>query len=76
MLSIIIGVLLIAFTVVACMPSLLNWGSEILLVLKGAAPVLSALIGITAIFVGISDLRERKEAKKEELESKSSEENK
>jgi hypothetical protein len=37
-------------------------------VLKGAAPVIAVFIGIVAILLGIADLRDRQEAKREELE--------
>ena len=44
MISIIIGLLLIAFTVVSALPSCLGWGTEIIAFLKGCAPVLSVRI--------------------------------
>lgn len=66
MLAMIIGILLIAFTVFAALPGFIGWGAEIVAFLKGAAPVLSAFIGIVAIFIGIADIKDKKEAKKEE----------
>ena len=66
MLAMIIGILLIAFTVFAALPGFIGWGAEIVAILKGAAPVLSAFIGIVAIFIGIADIKDKKEAKKEE----------
>ena len=74
MLAMIIGILLIAFTVFAALPGFIGWGAEIIIFLKGAAPVLSAFIGIIAIFIGIADMKDKKEAKKEEEASKLSEE--
>ena len=74
MLAMIIGILLIAFTVFAALPGFIGWGAEIVAFLKGAAPVLSAFIGIVAIFIGIADIKDKKEAKKEEEASKKSEE--
>lgn len=70
MLAMIIGVVLILFTIFAALPSFLGWGAEIITFLKGAAPVLSAFIGIIAIFVGIADIKDKKEAKKEEEASR------
>jgi hypothetical protein len=70
MLAMIIGLLLIAFTVFAALPGFIGWGAEIVAFLKGAAPVLSAFIGIIAIFIGIADIKDKKEAKKEEEASK------
>ncbi|MCR5724929.1 MAG: hypothetical protein K6G80_07585 [Treponema sp.] len=67
MFAIISGILLIGFTVVACLPSCLNWGTDIISFLKGAAPVASAFIGLIAFFIGYADIKDKKEAKKEEL---------
>jgi len=74
MVAMIIGVILIAFTVAAALPGFLGWGNEIIMFLKGCAPVLSALIGILAIFIGIADIKDKKEAAKEELASRKYEE--
>ncbi len=69
MVSLIVGILCIAFTVFALIPGLpLNWGPQVLDFLKGAAPVLTALIGLLAVFIGIADIKDRIEAKKEEEE--------
>ena len=65
MISIIIGLLLIAFTVVSALPSCLGWGTEIIAFLKGCAPVLSAFIGLIALFIGAADIKDKNEAKKE-----------
>lgn len=67
---IIIGIILIVFCVVACMPEILGWGPEIISFLKGASPVFAAFVGLIAIFIGIADLKDKKEAKKEEAEAK------
>ena len=74
MVAIIIGIILIAFTVAAALPCFLNWGPEIIMFLKGCAPVLSALLGILAIFIGVADIKDKKEAEKEEEASKKFEE--
>ena len=66
----IIGIVLIAFTVFAALPGFLGWGPEIVAFLKGAAPVLSAFLGVISIFVGIADIKDKKEAKKEEEASR------
>ena len=67
MLSLIIGFVLVAFTVYAVLPFdfCLNWGSVVVEFLKGAAPVIAALIGIICIFIGIADIKDKKEAIKE-----------
>jgi len=38
----------------------------VLTFLRGGAPVLAILIGIIAVFIGIADMKDRAEAKKEE----------
>jgi uncharacterized membrane protein len=66
MVALIVGVILIAFTVIAALPSVLGWGPEIILFIKGCLPVLSAFCGLLAVFIGIADLKDKREAKKEE----------
>ena len=57
----------------ASLPFGLNWTDNIVFVLKGAAPILAALVGLLAILIGIADLRDRNEAKREEREAINSE---
>lgn len=75
MFSVIVGILLVAFSVFAALPAGigLGWGDEILFVLKGAAPVLALLFGIFAFFIGFADINDRREAKLEEEEAEKSE---
>ena len=70
MVALIVGILFIAFSVVAVLPvpGLLQWGTEVINFLKGGAPVLALFIGLIAIFIGIADIKDRIEAKKEEAE--------
>ena len=73
--ALIVGVLLVLFTVFAALPPALvgfglGWGSEIVLFLKGCLPILAAFIGLVAIFIGIADLKDKKEARKEEAAAK------
>lgn len=70
MVSLIVGIIFCAFTVFAALPVGLNWGSEIIHFLKGATPCLAAFVGLIAIFIGIADLKDKSEAKKEELACK------
>ncbi|MBR0495723.1 MAG: hypothetical protein IJJ71_06085 [Treponema sp.] len=71
MVTIIFGILCIAFTVFACLPTGLglSWGEEVVFFLKGAMPVLAAVVGLLAILIGIADIRDRHEAKREEMEA-------
>lgn len=75
MAALIVGVLMIAFCVFACLPSGIGlaWGPDVVNFLKGCAPVLSAFIGLLAVFIGFADLKDKKEAKKEEQAAKAAE---
>lgn len=71
MISIIIGLLFIAFTVFAVLPmGPLAWGADVLSFLKGMAPVLAAFIALILFFIGAADIKDKKEAKKEEMTEK------
>ncbi len=69
MLAIIFGLLLIAFCVFAVLPQGLDWGSYVLIALKGDGPLLAVLVGIAAILIGFADIQDKKEARKEEREA-------
>ena len=66
MVAIIVGLVLIAFTVFVALPGGLSGGAEIISFLKGASPVVAAFVGLIAVFIGIADLKDKNEAKKEE----------
>jgi hypothetical protein len=68
MVALIVGALLIAFAIFACVPGPLGWMSDVINFLKGSVPVLAALVGLIAVFIGIADIKDRLEAKKEEAE--------
>ena len=69
MISIFIGLIFIAFTVFAVLPSCpLNWSAEVIAFLKGLAPVLAAFVGIICLFIGAADIKDKSEAKKEDAE--------
>ena len=78
MVSLIIGLIFIAFTVFSVLPNMpLNWGSDVVLFLKVCAPVLAAFLGLILLFIGAADIKDKKEAKKEEKEARArAEENK
>ena len=70
MVSLIFGIIFIAFTVFSVLPAApLAWGDNVVEFLKGFLPVLSAYIGLVAILIGIADIKDKKEAKREEIES-------
>jgi hypothetical protein len=68
MVALIIGLILIAFAIFACVPGPLAWWADVINFLKGSLPVLAAFIGLVAIFIGVADIKDRLEAKKEEAE--------
>ena len=71
MVSLIIGLIFIAFTVFSVLPNMpLNWGCEVVLFLKGCAPVVAAFLGLILLFIGAADIKDKKEAKKEEKEAR------
>lgn len=75
MISLAVGVILIAFTVFAVLPSMpLNWGADVIAFLKGCAPVFAAFIGLICLFIGAADIKDKNEAKKEEIEARARDE--
>jgi hypothetical protein len=79
--SLFIGIVVLAAAVFAALPPDsvgfgLGWWKDILAFLRGGLPVIAVLIGLVAIFIGIADIKDRAEAKKEkaaapdEVESK------
>jgi len=68
MVALIVGILFVAFAVFACLPGPLSWWTEVIAFLKGMLPVLAAFVGIIAVFIGIADIKDRIEAKREEAE--------
>ena len=76
MISVILGIILIAFTVFSVMPSLpLHWGADVIAFLKGCAPVSAAFLGLICLFIGAAEKKNKNEAKKEEKEAKAKSEN-
>ncbi|HPM73277.1 MAG TPA: hypothetical protein PLE25_09930, partial [Spirochaetales bacterium] len=57
----------------ACLPGTLDWWQDVLAFLRGSVPVLAAFIGLIAVFIGVADIKDRIEAKKEEAEEASAE---
>jgi hypothetical protein len=66
--ALVIGVLILCAAVLAVLPIGLGWWDEVLIFLRGAVPVIAAFIGLIAVFVGIADIKDQSEAKKEEKE--------
>jgi hypothetical protein len=74
MVALVVGILLVLFGIYAVLPvstpGFLNWSREVVQFLKGAAPIMAFLIGLVSFFIGIADIKDKIEAKKEEKEDK------
>lgn len=72
MVALIVGLLFILFAVYSVLPINASWTLEwwpyVLDFLKGGVPILALFIGLIAVFIGIADIKDRIEAKKEEAE--------
>ncbi|MCL1836440.1 MAG: hypothetical protein FWG46_02705 [Treponema sp.] len=68
--SLIIGIVILAAAAFAVLsPETagfgLGWGQDVLAVLRGGLPVFAIAVAIIAVFIGIADIKDRAEAKKE-----------
>ena len=70
MVALIVGIVFIAFAAIVVLPFGFNWGADVLLFLRGMLPVLAVFIGLIAVFIGIADIKDRMDARKEEEEEK------
>jgi hypothetical protein len=66
----IIGIIVLAAAVFAALPPDmlgfgLGWWGDVLRFLRGGLPVIAVLIGLIAVFIGIADMKDRAEARKE-----------
>ena len=70
MIALTVGIVLVLFAVYAVIPVpkpwSLGWTEDLLEFLRGGVPVLAVFIGLVAFFVGIADIKDKIEAKKEE----------
>jgi len=69
--SLIIGIVILAAAAFAAIPRDaagfgLGWWKDVLVFLRGGLPVIAVLVGLIAVFIGIADMKDRTEAKKEE----------
>ncbi|MCX7787369.1 MAG: hypothetical protein N2442_06710 [Spirochaetes bacterium] len=68
-----IGLVLVAVYLVLPVSWSPQWLNSVLEFLKGGIPIGALMIGLLAIFIGITDIKDRIEAKKEEEKEKSEE---
>jgi hypothetical protein len=68
--ALVLGLVIIAAAVFAVLPAGLDWRDDVFAFLRGAAPVLALFVGLIAVFIGIADIKDRAEVKKEEAGEK------
>ncbi len=70
MVALVIGLILILFAIYSVLPVSwsLQWWPAVVEFLKGGVPILALFIGIIAFFIGIADIKDKIESKKEEEE--------
>jgi flagellar biosynthesis/type III secretory pathway M-ring protein FliF/YscJ len=69
--ALIVGIVFVLFAVYSVLPLPgwgLNWWQDVLQFLRGGVPLVAVLVGIIAVFIGIADIKDRIEAKREEAE--------
>lgn len=69
--SLLCGIIILAAAVFAVLPPEtagfgFGWWKDVLAFLRGGLPVIAVFIALVAIFIGIADMKDRAEAKKEE----------
>ncbi len=75
MVALLIGLLLVLFAVYSVLPFswALNWWPDVIQFLKGGVPIIAVFIGLISFFVGVADIKDRIETKKEEEEDREAE---
>jgi hypothetical protein len=75
--ALVLGIVILAAAAFAVLPETtgfgLNWGRDVLAFLRGGLPVIAVFIALIAVFIGIADMKDRAEAKKEEAAEKTGE---
>ena len=70
MVALIVGIIFVAFAVYSVLPVewSLQWWPYVVDFLQGGVPIIAVFIGLIAAFIGIADIKDRIEAKREEAE--------
>jgi hypothetical protein len=63
--ALILGIVILFAVAFSVLPAGLGWGQEVLVFLKGALPVIAAFVGFVALFIGVADIKDQSESKKE-----------
>jgi len=67
--TLILGLVVFTAAVLAILPAGLGWGEEVLAFLRGVLPVIFGLVGLIMVFVGITGIKDRLDAKKKSPEN-------
>ena len=62
--ALILGLVFISAAVLVILPIGLGWGEDVFAFLRGALPVVFGLIGLIMVFVGITGIKDRIDARK------------
>ena len=78
MVALFVGIVFILFAVYAVLPIAwsLQWWPAVLQFIKGGLPIFAFFIGLLAVFIGIAEIKDRIEAKKEEENERQEQETK
>jgi hypothetical protein len=76
--ALLLGIVILAAAVFAVLPPEtagfgLGWWDDVLAFLRGGLPVIAAFVALIAVFIGVADMKDRVEAKKEEAGENSGE---
>jgi hypothetical protein len=76
--ALVIGIIILAAAVFSVLSPAalgfgLGWWKDVLAFLRGGLPVIAVFVAFIAIFVGIADMKDRAEAKKEKKSGENSE---
>jgi uncharacterized membrane protein len=63
--ALILGIVILFAVAFSVLPAGLGWGQDVLAFLKGALPVIAAFVGFIALFIGVADIKDQSESKKE-----------
>ena len=63
--ALILGLVVLTVAVLAVLPAGLDWAEDVLVFLRGVLPVIAVLTGLILIFVGIADIKDRADVKKD-----------
>ena len=67
--TLILGLVVITAAVLTILPIGLGWGEDVLAFLRGILPVIFCLIGLIMVFVGITGIKDRIDARKKSAEN-------